>query len=504
MSEEPTTRRSLVLSEQLHVEAVKSIDDSSDDDKEEEEGFTLFQGIIAILKGAVGPAVLFMPRGFWEAGLIFGLAMLFLSYALFGYGSQRLLETWFRRKKSYSSMMGEAYGPYGVLLVRITIIAQQCGLCVTYYNFVATNVRDILMYLGVMKSPSLILLSLLQIPVYAPLACVRDLKYFIPTNLAATVLTMYSLVVLCVFGIVKVITALGGSGDDSPSEQNHTASSFFSTTIAKNLFNPSQFYLFIGTSAFIYEGAAALFVPVQAVIRTDLQPQFPRLFLKTVAGIVGSYICFGLLNWAAYGDHVETVLTVNLPEGPWKTSVQLAYTTAVILTFPLQLFPALQIMIKWTRCDVEPPPFVKDADTLTQALISHTTTGGTPTPPSDGGVIISSRPPGSRVSDASSSLSSSAILRFATWPARLPGDVARCGLVLLLSAISIQTVNDLDKLVALLGGLLGIPLAMIYPVAIHYKLIKDAPPRFRFLDRLCLVVGIALALISTAITIATW
>lgn len=55
-------------------------------------------------------------------------------------------------------------------------------------------------------------------------------------------------------------------------------------------------------------------------MRSDLKPQFPRVFVRTLGGIVLLYIAFGLLNWAAYGNKTETVLTINLPQGPWKVS----------------------------------------------------------------------------------------------------------------------------------------------------------------------------------------
>ena len=46
----------------------------------------------ATVKAAVGPAVLYMPKGFQEGGLGFSLGMLMLSYFLFALGATRLLE----------------------------------------------------------------------------------------------------------------------------------------------------------------------------------------------------------------------------------------------------------------------------------------------------------------------------------------------------------------------------------------------------------------------------
>ena len=98
----------------------------------------------------------------------------------------------------------------------------------------------------------------------------------------------------------------------------------------------------MGTSTYLFEGNAALVVPLQAAVVERDKHRFPPLFVRTLAMIVACYLGFGLLNWLAYGDSTEAVLTVNLPQGRWRSSVQLAYAVAVVLTFPLQLFPAIQ------------------------------------------------------------------------------------------------------------------------------------------------------------------
>jgi len=45
----------------------------------------------------------------------------------------------------------------------------------------------------------------------------------------------------------------------------------------------------------------------------------------------------------AFGKDVDTILTTSLPKGFLATTVQLVYIVAVIFTFPLQNFPALEI-----------------------------------------------------------------------------------------------------------------------------------------------------------------
>ncbi|KAH8067772.1 amino acid transmembrane transporter [Aureococcus anophagefferens] len=226
-------------------------------------GFTLNQAFLAVIKSAVGPAVLYMPKGFQEGGLCFSLGMLVLSFALFSLGATRLLEAWEGCRKSYAAMMGLAFGHKGVLVVRFTIVAQQCGICLTYFIFVATNLRELVMYAcPSFAAPSLAQCCLLQVLAYAPLSCIRNMQNFALTNLVANALILYSLVVLAVYGTIEVV------------EHQPPLASL-------SLFNKQSFYLFVGTSAFVYEGSAALVVPLQEAVRKDLQPQFSTLYVRT-------------------------------------------------------------------------------------------------------------------------------------------------------------------------------------------------------------------------------
>lgn len=56
----------------------------------------------------------------------------------------------------------------------------------------------------------------------------------------------------------------------------------------------------------------------------------------------------GALSYAAYGDKIQTVVIKNLPTGkPEVQAVQFLYSLAILLSAPLQLFPALRIMENW-------------------------------------------------------------------------------------------------------------------------------------------------------------
>jgi len=419
-----------------------------------DDGFSLLQAFFATVKSVCGPAVLYIPKGFQEGGVVFSPLMLLFSYALFGWGAARLLEAWAAHRKSYAGLMGAAFGRRGVALVRFTIVAQQSGICLTYFIFVATNLQQLACYARpVAEPPSLKALCVLQSVIYAPLCCIRNVQNFAHTNLAANALILYALVVLASFAGAAVSRDAADVGMPS-----------------LPYFEPSTFYLFVGTSAFVYEGSAALLVPLQEAVKRSRQHAFPAMYIQTCGGIIVTYIFFGTLNWAAYGAATQTVLTVNLPSGRWKASVQLAYTAAVVLTFPLQMFPAIQILKKsaWR-------PIAKAC--CGSARMRR---------------------------DAAYSVVPESPLEERRWASSVNGTVGRCGLVVALSFCAVAVVSSLDKLVALIGGCLGIPLAFVFPLAIHLKLMPDAPRAVRRFNKVAMAVGITLAVACSGVTLATW
>lgn len=60
---------------------------------------------------------------------------------------------------------------------------------------------------------------------------------------------------------------------------------------------------------------------------------------------VSEFRCHSALGYAAFGKDIQTVVLVNLPqEDRFVNVVQLLYSLAIMLSTPLQLFPAVRIM----------------------------------------------------------------------------------------------------------------------------------------------------------------
>jgi proton-coupled amino acid transporter len=475
-------------------------------------GSNLREATLAIIKSTIGPGILYMPKGFQEGGIFFSLPMIILSYCLFCWGSLGILHAWQVERLSYAQLMGRAFGNAGVNVVHFVIFCQQSGICLTYFIFVATNLKDLCASFGIAEHMSLTTLCLIQLLVYIPLVMIRNIQNFAYTNFIANALILYSLVVLSVIAAIQVFKGPANAGENDNDSDDDDDDDDGQLTgrepLSKYLwFNANSFYLFIGTSTYIFEGNMALVVPLQAAMREDLKLYFPRLFVRTLGGIVVLYVCFGMLNWMAYGDDTNAVLTVNLPHGNLKISVQLAYTIAVIFTFPLQLYPSIQA----ARSVL--PNFLKNtfAALGCKALGTHLLGG-------NAGVI-------SGVD--SSSLLSKGIGRegedgnpMAAPPARGPmnpkftprvscvkrwrGIFGRALLAVGLCLIAIMERNSLTKMLSLLGAFLGIPLAYIFPSLIHLRLVPNSPSSVKRANVGVVALGVTFSLMCTVITIATW
>ena len=57
-------------------------------------GGTIQAAVFGIIKAMVGPAILYLPHSFADAGYVFALIALFLCLGMYLYSSRRLLETW--------------------------------------------------------------------------------------------------------------------------------------------------------------------------------------------------------------------------------------------------------------------------------------------------------------------------------------------------------------------------------------------------------------------------
>mmetsp|Transcript_8954 Transcript_8954/g.19329 ORF Transcript_8954/g.19329 Transcript_8954/m.19329 type:complete len:516 (-) Transcript_8954:173-1720(-) len=458
-------------------------------------GGTLSSATLGIIKGMVGPAILYLPHGFAQAGYLVAIPVLVLCTALFLWSSGCLLQSWraesdrsnrrMERRRlskktggnnhpsghtqrimlSYPELAYRAFGSKGEKLVQVGISLMQSGVCLTYLIFVPQNLRvSAFTLLGWDISTTWTLA--LMVAVQIPLSWIRDIRKLTVTNLLANVLILYGLITCLGFAVGNL-----EKNDDDGGAMTAIANSTSSTSLLQEAihrtqslpaFNPSGWFLFLGTSVLLFEGSITLLVPLQEAVNTPSdRAKFPILYSKVILGIVSFYSFFGMTCWMAFGDNVRTVMTTSLPPGKLASSVQLAYSLAVVFTFPLQNFPSLEIVCA----------------TVERILSSmhDKAVGG------DDGVYGSSN--------------SSTAQR----------NIISTLLVISLSFIAVLTMDDLDKVVSLMGSLLGCPLAFVIPPLIQNQLANGEIGEWkRQVNVLVAMFGVGAMIVSSITTILNW
>lgn len=440
-------------------------------------GGSIAAAVFGIIKAMVGPAILYLPHGFATSGYAVAILVVLVITAMFLYSSDRLLDAWryetekessvtmssgygsllhqedasFTTKPktkskhiSYPELAYRVYGETGEQAVKTGIALMQLGVCLTYFIFVPQNLHSSLRTLYNIDVPMwvcLIFMVLMEIP----FSWIRDIRKLTFTNILANFLILYGLCT-CIWLALR-------SDISDTKDMKAIVNKFENLEPIKPGWN-----FFVGTAVLLFEGSITLCIPLQEAVDTpESRQKFPTIYKKTILSIIIFYCFFAMTCWIAFGDEVQTALTTSLPNGVLATTVQLAYSLAVIFTFPLQAYPAHEIICR----SIE--PFIPKKSNNT------------------------SRPSKNKLTSNHRKIITSSI-------------------VILLSFVAIVEMKSLDHVVSLVGALLGCPIAFVFPPLIHNRLVED-PTKWSF-GRICNLFVAALGLIGMAFatftTLSSW
>lgn len=221
-------------------------------------GGDLVSAVLGIIKGMVGPAILYLPHGFANAGYVCAIPILIFSTVLFLSSSACLLDSWKlesqralaeaasleagrKRSKrtilSYPELAYRALGPTGETIVKIGIAAMQSGVCLTYLIFVPQNLHASTLHLfGVDIPPTYFMTVMLVFQI--PMSWIRDIRKLTVTNLLANILILYGLITCLGFALANAVESEEGRGPLAEIAYKFTHLEPFN----------SGWFLFIGTS----------------------------------------------------------------------------------------------------------------------------------------------------------------------------------------------------------------------------------------------------------------
>ena len=277
---------------------------------------------LLLLKSFVGTGSLFLPRAFYNGGMLFSLIILILLACLSYYCFILLVNTRSKVPASYGDMGGKIFGPYFRGLINQSLVLSQIGFTSAYMVFVAQNIQAFV--LAVTRCRASIEIGWVifaQMIFFLPISLYRNINNIQKLALLADVFICLGLVYLYYYDIKTIISRPG-----------------FADYVN---FNASSWPLLIGTAIFTFEGVG-LIIPIQSGMRDP--SKFPKV-LATVIVIIGIlFISLGALSYAAYGSTTKTVIILNMPQDDkLVNAVQFLYSLAILFSIPLQIFPAIEI-----------------------------------------------------------------------------------------------------------------------------------------------------------------
>ncbi|KAJ3152739.1 neutral amino acid transporter [Geranomyces michiganensis] len=376
-----------------------------------------------VLKAFVGTGVLFLPKAFANGGMGFSLVCLVIIGSLTLHCMLLLVETSRKLGGSFGDIGEHLYGQWMRQLVLGSIALSQAGFCCAYYIFIAQNLRDFLMVVSDCRLvwPDWVFIAL-QLAVYVPLSWVRKIKHFSITSLVADVFILVGLAYILYLDITTIAT-------------RGIATDFV-------WFNNQSFPLFVGTAMFAFEGICLILPIGESMKRPE---QFGKVLCACTALIGAIFFSVGAAGYATFGAQVETVVFLNLPPGAPTQLVQLVYALAIVLSFPLTVYPTIRITEH---------ALLGARDGKHDAAVKWLKNG------------------------------------------------FRAALVAVLGLVAWFGADNLDKFVALVGCFACIPLSFIYPSLFHWHVASTRLERVK--DAALVGFGIVAMVYTTMITLGEW
>lgn len=281
-----------------------------------------------LLKAFVGTGVLFLPKAFSSGGLGFSALTLFV-FGLLSYWCYLILV--YAKIKVKVSSFGEigliCYGPWLQHLILSSIVLSQVGFVAAYIVFTAENLRAFVVNISSFKTAELDIFwfILLQACVLTPLTMIRDITKLSFLALLANIFIFLGLITILYYTLAEYI-----------------GNSFQPGSGIHYFFNQSEFSLFIGVAIFAFEGIG-LIIPIQ---ESMIYPNnFPKVLLQVLMTISTIFIFIGAIGYITFGEHIDTVILLNLPQtSPFVIMIQLLYALAILLSTPIQIFPAVRLI----------------------------------------------------------------------------------------------------------------------------------------------------------------
>ncbi|KXJ22393.1 amino acid transporter AVT3B [Exaiptasia diaphana] len=211
-----------------------------------------------------------------------------------------------------------ALGPIGKMLVDTSIVVSQIGFSCGYLIFISENIADMT---SDHFSKFAVLMAML--PPLLVLVNFRHLKRLAIFSIFADFANVFAYCVVFWFDFEH----------------------FDRVRLHPTLANLDGLPFFLGIAIYCYEGAGMI-LALELSCAKEARPKFRKIFKFTLGLVTTLTITFGACGYLSFGTTTRTIITLNLPPGPFPVIVRSCLCFSLFFTYPVMMFPAVAILEK--------------------------------------------------------------------------------------------------------------------------------------------------------------
>jgi proton-coupled amino acid transporter len=409
----PTTRTKVMYVEQ--------------EEEDENAGRTTsFQSFVALIKGYIGPGCLSLPWAVSQLGLGPGVAACFLMAYWSSYNCWTVVTL--KRQvatddATYADVAGCLCGVRAKRLTSALICVQQLAICTVFLSFVGANLEAVLESCFEVELSHISVITM-ALPAVMALSFLPNLKALAPVMILGTALLLMGLTFLSVVVVIE--------WPNRPMDLPQTEWRNVPLALCAILYS--------------YEGIC-LILPVEGAMKE--KRRFFKIFATAMTFVATIFALVASLSVTAFGNVTSGSITAFLLEHykndanikGWLLAANAAVSLSVLVTYPLQLFPCIELI-------------AHSASLRTN--FQTVTTSDDPTPTDDQDESSAAVELDQTFSAISPSPSQEEPVEYITFP------WTRVGLVLLTYFVAILVPN-VQCLISLAGALAGSSVALLLP-----------------------------------------
>lgn len=500
-----------------------------------------FTDFANVLKAFIGTAYLSLPFAFYQSGLVLGVIGLLVIAIITDHCCQLIIkcknaaiEMVLHSSSKYQVLQTEAcyeemekvketiekemtlgdigniaIGPWGYRIVNIALVITQTGFCTAYFIFIGNTIAEmfplsykaqILAHLKPSKNETLmdtgnhVMESLNEVITgHAVTTKLINSSTMVPPLEAVPTAPLFVLLLLIPFPFLVLMAYTRSIRKLGPISgiANVTLLAGFLGLLAFLLhgfhFKPKDvtffkwftFPVFFGQLTGAYEGIGTV-IPIESSMAEN-RPRFPlylHLTIAMVSVILGS---FGMLGYMIYGSDVPQIVTNTLQTDFLAQIIRITLVIAVVMTYPLQLYPVIEIMesIFFTKVHSRSKSHLDrliDGPSIAASENPNIGVSNSSIEPYLSGSCHSTgaSEPASASNDPETEVllpKDSEILQYKT--AAWKRNLLRTALVLITAGIAVLLKDEFAYVNALIGSLGSSVLAYILPCTFHLVLFKN-------------------------------